>query len=160
MFNDLKQSINNSTIGEGTYVADFVNIYGCTIGRECKIGTFVEIQSGVCIGDRCKVSSHSFICSGVKIGNGVFIGHGVKFINDRFPKAINEDGSLKSASDWDMECTEIGDGASIGTGSVIMCGIRIGAGALVGAGSVVTHDVAPGCVVYGNPAKVHSEEIE
>lgn len=160
MINDLKQSINDSTIGEGTYIADFVNLYGCEIGRECKIGTFVEIQSGACIGNRCKISSHSFICSGVKIGDGVFIGHGVKFINDRFPKAVNDDGSMKTASDWNMECTVVEDGASIGTGAVIMCGIRIGAGSLIGAGSVVTHDVAPGCIVYGNPAIVHSEGIE
>lgn len=152
-----KQSISDAEVGSGTYLADYINLYGCRIGSECKIGAFVEIQRDCVIGDRCKISSHSFICSGVRIGNGVFIGHGVMFTNDRYPKAVNPDGSLMGPSDWTLEETIVEDNVSIGTGSTILCGIKIGRGALIGAGSVVTRDVPAGAVVYGNPARVHKE---
>ena len=152
-----KQSISDAEVGSGTYLADYINLYGCRIGSECKIGAFVEIQRDCVIGDRCKISSHSFICSGVRIGNGVFIGHGVMFTNDRYPKAVNPDGSLMGPADWTLEETIVEDNVSIGTGSTILCGIKIGRGALIGAGSVVTRDVPAGAVVYGNPARVHKE---
>ncbi len=151
----IKQSIHDAKIGEDTYIADFVNLYGCKIGNQCKIGSFVEIQRGAIIGDRCKISSHSFICEGVKIGDGVFIGHGVVFTNDKYPRSVNEQGELATPDDWKMEETVVEDGVSIGSGATILCGIIIGKGALVGAGSVVTKNVPPGVVVYGNPAKIN-----
>ncbi|MCW1914811.1 N-acetyltransferase [Luteolibacter sp. GHJ8] len=132
----------------------FVNLYGCYIGDETSIGTFVEIQKGVRVGARCKISSHSFICEGVRLGDGVFIGHNVSFTNDHYPRAVNADGSLKTAADWVCQRTFVEDGASIGSGSTILSGITIGAGAMVGAGSVVTRDVPPGAVVAGNPARL------
>ncbi len=131
-----------------------VNLYGCTIGAETKIGTFVEIQSGASIGNRCKISSHSFICEGVTIEDGVFIGHGVMFTNDRFPAAVNENGELKSANDWTLETTLVKKRAAIGSGATILPGISIGEGALVAAGSVVTKNVADYMIVAGNPARV------
>lgn len=141
-------------IGEGTRIFAFVNLYGCTIGSESKVGAFVEIQKGVSIGDRCKISSHTFICEGVTIGNGVFVGHNVNFINDKYPRAANADGSLQTEADWSVEPTRVGNGASIGTGSTILCGVTIGENAIVGAGSVVTKDVPAGTVVAGVPARV------
>lgn len=140
-------------IGEGTYVADFVNLYGCSVGNESKIGPFVEIQRNAKIGNRCKVSSHTFICEGVTVEDEVFIGHGVIFVNDKLPRATNDDGSLKTDADWKLELTLIKRGASIGSGAVIMCGVVVGERALVGAGAVVTRDVADGAVVMGNPAR-------
>lgn len=140
-------------MGKGVVIRAFVNLYGCTIGDETRIGTFVEIQKGVRIGARCKVSSHSFICEGVLLGDGVFVGHNVSFTNDRYPRAVNGDGTLKTDADWTCQRTVVEDGASIGSGSTILGGITIGAGAMVGAGSVVTRDVPPGAVVAGNPAK-------
>ena len=148
-----KQSINNVTIGENVVFRDYVNAYQCNIGDNTKIGTFVEIQKNVIIGSNCKISSHSFICEGVTIEDGVFIGHGVMFTNDRFPKSINKDGQLKTESDWTLETTIVKKGASIGTNATILCGITIGENALVGAGSVVTKDVPPNTIVCGNPAK-------
>ena len=131
-----------------------VNLYGCAIGDETKIGAFVEIQKGASVGARCKISSHTFICEGVAIEDEVFVGHGVMFINDRYPKATNSDGSLKGAEDWSVETTRIRLKASIGTNATIMSGITIGEGALIGAGSVVNNDVPDFAIVAGVPARV------
>ena len=144
-------------LGERVKFVDFVNLYGCEIGDDTRIGTFVEIQRGAKIGARCKVSSHTFICEGVRIEDEVFIGHGVMFVNDRYPRAANADGSLKTADDWNCEATLVEAGASIGSGSTILGGLTIGRGAMIGAGSVVTRDVPPLTVVAGNPARVLRE---
>ncbi len=133
---------------------DLVNLYGCTIGDGTKIGAFVEIQRDATIGQNCKVSSHTFICSGVTIDDGVFIGHGVMFINDAYPQAVNPDGSLQSEADWECLETHVRSRASIGSGATIMCGITVGEGALVGAGAVVTRDVQDHAIVAGVPARV------
>ena len=140
-------------LGNDVRIYAFVNLYGCEIGDESKIGTFVEIQKGVRIGKRVKISSHSFICEGVTIEDEVFIGHGVMFINDKYPRSTTESGSLQSEADWVCIPTLIKARASIGSNATILCGVTIGEGAMVGAGSVVTHDVPPGAVVVGNPAK-------
>ena len=134
-------------------MAPFVNLYGCEIGDDTRIGAFVEVQKNVRIGRRCKISTHSFVCSGVSIEDEVFIGHGVVFINDRRPHATNEDGTLQCEKDWRLEATIIRRRASIGSGAIIMCGVEIGEGALVGAGALVTHNVPAGTVVYGIPAR-------
>jgi acetyltransferase-like isoleucine patch superfamily enzyme len=134
-------------------VQAFVNLYGCEIGDLSRIGTFVEVQRGARIGARCKIQSHTFICDGVEIGDEVFVGHGVMFINDKRPRATNDDGGLQTGDDWELQRTVVERGASLGSGSVILGGVRIGEGALVGAGAVVTHDVAPGAVVVGSPAR-------
>jgi acetyltransferase-like isoleucine patch superfamily enzyme len=141
-------------LGKDVRIADFVNLYGCAIGDDSRIGPFVEIQKGAQIGRRCKVSSHSFICEGVEIEDEVFVGHHVVFVNDRIPRAANQDGSLKGDKDWVCVPTRICRRASLGSGAVILCGVTVGEGALVGAGSVVTRDVPPGTVVAGNPARV------
>jgi len=141
-------------LGEGVKIFDFVNLYGCVIGDRTKVGAFVEIQKGVKIGIDCKVSSHTFICEGVEIGNGVFIGHNVSFINDKYPQAVNSDGRMQTDSDWNVVPIKVGDRVSIGTSATIMCGVDIGEGAIVGAGSVVTRDVPKCAIVAGNPAKV------
>jgi UDP-2-acetamido-3-amino-2,3-dideoxy-glucuronate N-acetyltransferase len=133
---------------------DLVNLYGCTIGDDTKIGAFVEIQKDASVGARCKISSHSFICEGVAIEDEVFVGHGVMFINDRYPRAANADGSLKTDADWSVESTRVCRGASIGSGAVIMSGVTIGEGAMIGAGAVVTRDVTARAVVAGVPARV------
>jgi len=133
---------------------ELVNLYGCTIGDGSRIGTFVEIQGGGVVGKKCKIQSHTFICEGVTIEDGVFVGHGVMFINDRFPKALNADDSLQQDGDWTLEKTVVKKGATIGSGATISAGITIGEGALVGAGAVVTHDVPSHAVVVGVPAKV------
>ncbi len=143
--------------GEGVRLAAFVNLYGCTIGDESRVGTFVEIQRGAVIGKRCKIQSHSFICEGVEIGDEVFVGHGVIFINDRRPRATNDDGTLKGNDDWSCERTKVGARASIGSGATILCGVTIGEEALIGAGAVVTHDVPARAVVAGNPARLLRE---
>jgi UDP-2-acetamido-3-amino-2,3-dideoxy-glucuronate N-acetyltransferase len=132
---------------------DQVNLYGCTVGAESRIGSFVEIQKNAFVGARCKISSHTFICEGVHIEDEVFVGHGVMFINDRRPRAANGDGSPQSEADWSVEKTWIKRGASIGSNATIMSGVTIGEGALVGAGAVVTKDVAPGTTVAGVPAR-------
>jgi UDP-2-acetamido-3-amino-2,3-dideoxy-glucuronate N-acetyltransferase len=141
-------------LGKDVRIAPFVNLYGCSIGDETTVGSFVEVQREASIGKRCKISSHTFICSGVEIEDEVFVGHGVVFINDRHPSATNSDGSRKGDGDWTMERTFIRRRAAIGSGAVIMCGIEIGEGALVAAGALVTHDVPPGGVVKGDPARV------
>lgn len=141
-------------LGKDVQIYDFVNLYGCEIGDGTRIGTFVEIQRGAKVGQRVKVSSHTFICEGVEIEDHVFIGHGVTFINDRYPRAVTEAGELQGAEDWTVIPTRVRRGASIGSGSTILCGIEIGEDAVVGAGSVVTHDVAPRTVVAGNPARI------
>ena len=132
---------------------DLVNLYGCDVGDETRIGSFVEIQGGAKIGARCKISSHTFICEGVTIEDEVFIGHGVMFTNDRFPRATADDGRLQGPADWKMETTRVGHRASIGSNATILCGVCIGKGATVGAGSVVTRDVPPSAVVAGVPAR-------
>jgi acetyltransferase-like isoleucine patch superfamily enzyme len=147
------QRIENAKLGEGVIIRDFVNLYGCEIGDNSRIGAFVEIQAGSFIGKNVKVSSHSFICTGVTIDDDVFIGHNVSFINDRFPRATT-DGKLQTAEDWRCVPTVVKRGASIGTSATILCGITIGENAIVGAGSVVTRDVPADSVVVGNPARV------
>ena len=141
-------------LGENIQIHDFVNLYGCEIGDNTKIGAFVEIQKGVKIGKNCKISTHSFICEGVTIEDAVFVGHHVVFINDRYPRATNEYGELQTETDWAVQPTVVKHGASIGSGSVILCSITIGENAIVGAGSVVTKDVPPNAVVVGSPARV------
>jgi acetyltransferase-like isoleucine patch superfamily enzyme len=131
-----------------------VNLYGCSIGDETKIGAFVEIQKNAEIGARCKISSHTFICEGVSVEDEVFIGHGVMFINDRYPRATNADGSLQTEADWNVERTRVRRGASVGSGATVMSGVTIGENALVGAGAVVTKDVPPFAIVLGVPARV------
>jgi len=140
-------------LGENVIVRDFVNLYGCQIGDNSKVGTFVEIQKGVTIGKNCKISSHTFICEGVTIEDDVFIGHNVSFINDRYPRSTT-DGRLQTEADWSVEGTVIKRGASIGTSVTILCGVVIGEDAIVGAGSVVTRDVPPRTIVAGNPARM------
>jgi UDP-2-acetamido-3-amino-2,3-dideoxy-glucuronate N-acetyltransferase len=133
---------------------DLVNLYGCTIGDGTKIGAFVEIQGGAEIGRQCKISSHTFICEGVALEDGVFVGHGVMFTNDPYPRAVNEDGSLQTAADWACVPTRVKARASIGSNATILCGITVGEGALVGAGAVVTKDVPPYAIVAGVPARI------
>ena len=144
----------NVKLGRDVKIYAYVNLYGCEIGDESKIGTFVEIQKGVTIGRRVKVSSHTFICEGVTIEDGVFIGHSVIFINDRYPRAVTEDGELQTEADWECTPTLVRRGASIGSNATILCGLTIGEEAIVGAGSVVTHDVPPRTIVAGNPAHI------
>jgi acetyltransferase-like isoleucine patch superfamily enzyme len=140
-------------VGDGVLFHHFVNVYGCSIGDHTKVGSFVEIQKNVFIGKRCKISSHTFICEGVHIADNVFVGHNVTFINDKYPEAVNGNGRLQTQEDWAVIETHVGKGASIGSGSTIMCGIRIGDAAVIGAGSVVTKDVEPDTIVAGNPAR-------
>jgi UDP-2-acetamido-3-amino-2,3-dideoxy-glucuronate N-acetyltransferase len=147
-------------LGKDVRLAAFVNLYGCTIGDESRVGTFVEIQRGAIIGRRCKIQSHTFICEGVEIADEVFVGHGVMFTNDLLPRATNQDGSLKGGDDWKCETTRIGRRASIGSGATLLCGITIGEEALIGAGAVVTKDVPARAVVVGNPARVIRHEVE
>jgi acetyltransferase-like isoleucine patch superfamily enzyme len=141
-------------LGKGVKLSKFINLYGCEIGDETKIGAFVEIQKGAHIGRRCKVSSHTFICEGVTIEDNVFIGHSVTFINDSYPRSTTGDGELQTEADWKVETTRIQRGASIGSGSTILSRVTVGENAIVGAGSVVTRDVPPNVIVAGNPAKV------
>ncbi len=152
--NNDKQSLNNVTIGENVRIFNFVNAYGCSIDDGSKVGAFVEIQKGVFIGKNCKISSHSFLCEGVNIEDNVFIGHGVMFTNDLFPRATNPDGSQQTDADWKVIETHVKKGASIGSNATILCGITIGENALIGAGSVVTRDVPPNTIVAGSPARI------
>ncbi len=141
-------------LGKDVKVYDFVNMYGCEIGDRTKIGTFVEIQKGVKIGADCKVSSHTFICEGVTVEDGVFVGHNVSFINDKYPRSTNPDGAMQTEADWAVVKTLVKKGASIGTSTTVLCGVTIGENAIVGAGSVITKDVPPNSVVAGVPARV------
>ncbi|MDC1213947.1 N-acetyltransferase [Rhodospirillales bacterium] len=133
---------------------DLVNLYGCFVGDETRIGPFVEIQAGVRIGKKCKISSHSFICEGVEIADGVFIGHGVMFTNDTYPRALNPDGSIKGGGDWELQRSTVGQGASIGSNATILPGVRIGENAMIAAGAVVVSDVPPNTIAAGVPCKV------
>jgi acetyltransferase-like isoleucine patch superfamily enzyme len=140
-------------LGRDVIIHHFVNLYGCEIGDESRIGSFVEIQKRARIGRRCKISSHTFICEGVEIEDEVFVGHGVVFINDKFPRATTAEGRLQTDDDWQAIPTVVKRGASIGSGATILCGVTIGENAIVGAGAVVTRDVAGGTTVVGNPAR-------
>jgi len=144
-------------LGQAVKIYAFVNLYGCEIGDESRIGTFVEIQKGVKVGKRVKISSHTFICEGVTIEDNVFIGHGVMFINDKYPRATAEGGTPQTEADWECIQTVIKKGASIGSNATILCGITVGECSIVGAGSVVTHDVPSGAIVAGNPARILRE---
>jgi len=146
--------LNDVTFGSGVVVHAFANLYGCTIGDETRIGPFVEIQRGARVGARCKIQSHAFVCDGVTIEDEVFVGHGVLFVNDRTPRATNETGELQGADDWELLRTVVESRASLGSGAVVLGGVRIGAGALVGAGAVVTRDIPAGETVAGVPARV------
>ncbi len=141
-------------LGKDVTIFDFVNLYGCEIGDETRIGTFVEIQRGAKVGRRVKISSHTFICEGVELEDHVFVGHNVTFINDRYPRAVNAHGELQTDHDWKVVSTIVRRGASIGSGSTILCGVEIGEGAIGGAGSVVTRSVPAGTIAAGNPARV------
>lgn len=141
-------------LGKGVRIFGFTNLYGCEIGDDVKIGTFVEIQKGARIGSRCKISSHTFICEGVVLEDEVFVGHNVTFINDLYPRSTNGEGQLQTEADWKCVPTLVKTGASIGSGATLLCGITVGAWAVIGAGSVVTRDVPPHAVVAGNPARV------
>lgn len=152
--NNDKQSLQNVRLGKDVKIYNFVNAYGCSIGDGTKVGTFVEIQKGATIGKNCKISSHTFICEGVHIADNVFIGHNVTFINDKYPQATNDDGSLQTEDDWQCIETHVEEGVSIGSSVTILCGVRIGKKAIVGAGSVVTRDVPNNAVVAGNPARL------
>lgn len=149
-----KQSLKNVKVGKNVKIFNFVNAYGCSIDDNSKIGAFVEIQKGATIGKNCKISSHTFICEGVHIKDGVFVGHNVSFINDKYPKSVNEDGSMLTDEDWELIETIVEDRASIGTSSTILCGVKIGKNAIIGAGSIVNKDVPDNVVVAGNPAKI------
>lgn len=152
--NTEKLSLNNVTLGKDVRIYDYVNAYGCSIDAGTKVGTFVEIQKGASIGKNCKISSHSFICEGVHIEDNCFIGHGVMFTNDLFPRATNPDGTQQTESDWNLVETFVKQGASIGSNATILAGITIGKNAMIGAGAVVTKDVPDNAVVAGNPAKI------
>lgn len=150
--------IDDVTFGENVVVSAFTNLYGCRIGDNSRIGPFVEIQRGAVVGADCKIQSHSFICTGVVIEDRVFVGHGTIFVNDKYPRATT-DGRLQTEDDWELLQTMVEQGAAIGSGALILGGVRIGRGALVGAGAVVTRDLAPGEVVAGNPARSRPQEL-
>jgi acetyltransferase-like isoleucine patch superfamily enzyme len=141
-------------LGRDVRLSKFINLYGCEVGDETKIGAFVEIQKNAVVGKRCKISSHTFVCEGVTIEDNVFVGHGVTFINDSYPRATNEDGSLQTEADWKVERTIVKKGASIGSGATILSNVTIGEGAIIGAGAVVTEDVAARAIVAGSPARL------
>lgn len=157
---DFSRIADDVELGEGVQLYGFVNLYGCRIGAQSKVGTFVEIQRGACIGERCKISSHTFICEGVTIEDEVFVGHGVMFTNDLQPRATREDGEPCGPKDWTLVETRVKRRASIGSGAVILAGVTIGEGALVGAGAVVTRDVPAGATAVGNPARVQERRGE
>jgi acetyltransferase-like isoleucine patch superfamily enzyme len=142
------------TLGKNVKLSKFINLYGCTIGDNTKIGAFVEIQKNVTVGKNCKIQSHTFICEGVVIEDNAFVGHGVTFINDKYPRATIASGALQTEADWKVEPTIVKKGASVGSGATVLCNVTIGENAIVGAGSVVTKDVPPNTIVAGNPAKI------
>ena len=150
----MKKCAQDVHLGDGVQIADFVNLYGCSIGSATKIGPFVEIQKGATVGNNCKISSHTFICEGVTIEDNVFVGHNVTFINDRYPRSTTPNGRLKGDGDWVCTPTLVKRGASIGSSATILCGVTVGENAIVGAGSVVTKDVPSDMIVAGNPARV------
>jgi UDP-2-acetamido-3-amino-2,3-dideoxy-glucuronate N-acetyltransferase len=150
--------INGVEFGRDVVVQSFTNLYGCRIGDNTKVGPFVEIQQGVIVGANCKIQSHAFICEGVELEDEVFVGHGTLFINDKFPRATDGSGVMKTEKDWTLLQTVVEQGASLGSGSIVMGGVRIGAGAIVGAGAVVTRDVGPGETVAGVPARARGPE--
>ncbi len=150
----MKKISDDVKLGQEVKIYDFVNLYGCEIGSHTKIGTFVEIQKGTKIGNNCKISSHTFICEGVTIEDNVFVGHGVTFINDMYPRAITEDGTLQTDADWVCIPTVVKAGAAVGSAATLLCGITVGENAVIGAGSVVTKDVPANTIVAGNPAMV------
>ncbi len=152
--NNDKQSLNNVKVGKDVRIFNFVNAYGCSIDDNSKVGAFVEIQKGATIGKNCKISSHTFICEGVHIEDNVFVGHGVMFTNDLFPRATRPDGTPQTEADWKLVETFIKKGASIGSNATILCGVTIGENAMVGAGAMVTKDVPANTIVAGNPARV------
>jgi acetyltransferase-like isoleucine patch superfamily enzyme len=152
--NDFRCIADDVKLGKGVKLAQFVNLYGCEIGDHTKLGTFVEIQKNARVGARCKISSHTFVCEGVSIEDNVFVGHGVVFINDIYPRATSETGELQTEKDWKVETTLVKRGASIGSGATVLARVTIGENAIVGAGSVVTRDVPPNTIVAGNPARV------
>ena len=154
MIGNFSTVTDNVILGKNVKIFHYVNLYGCEIGDDTKVGSYVEIQAGAKIGKRCKVSSHTFVCDGVTIGDNCFIGHGVMFINDRNPRSVNASGELAGDADWLMENTVVGDNVSIGTGAVIMCGINIGDNSVIAAGAVVTKDVPKNCTVVGVPARI------
>jgi len=145
---------SNVKLGKDVKLSKFINLYGCEIGDETKIGAFVEIQKNASVGKRCKISSHTFICEGVTIEDNVFIGHGVMFVNDSYPRATAANGGLQTEADWKVEKTIVKKGASVGSGATILANLCVGENAIVGAGAVVTKDVPPNTIVAGNPAKV------
>ena len=149
-----KKNINNVKLGKDVKIFDFVNLYGCSIDDNSKVGAFVEIQKNATIGKNCKISSHTFICEGVHIEDNVFVGHNVTFINDKYPRSTTEDGGIQTESDWQVVETFIKKGASIGSSSTILCGVTVGENAIVGAGAVVTKDVPANAIAAGVPAKV------
>jgi acetyltransferase-like isoleucine patch superfamily enzyme len=149
-FNSIAPSVK---LGKDVRLSKFINMYGCEIGDETKVGAFVEIQKNARVGKRCKISSHTFICEGVEIEDNVFVGHSVTFINDSYPRATTAEGELQTEADWKVEVTRVCKGASIGSGSTILSNVTIGENAIIGAGSVVTKDVPPNAIVAGNPAK-------
>jgi acetyltransferase-like isoleucine patch superfamily enzyme len=154
-----KKNINNVKLGKDVKIFDFVNLYGCSIDDYSKVGTFVEIQKNASVGKHCKISSHTFICEGVHIEDNVFIGHNVTFINDKYPRSTNVDGSMQTESDWRVVETWIKKGASVGSSSTILCGVTVGENAIVGAGSVVTKDVPPNTIVAGVPARPLKKKV-
>jgi acetyltransferase-like isoleucine patch superfamily enzyme len=154
-----KKNINNVKMGKDVKIFDFVNLYGCSIDDNTKVGAFVEIQKNVNIGKNCKISSHSFICEGVNIEDNVFVGHNVTFINDKYPRATAADGGLQTEADWVVVETNIKKGASIGSSATILCGVTVGENAIIGAGSVVTKDVPANAVVAGVPARIIKSKI-
>jgi acetyltransferase-like isoleucine patch superfamily enzyme len=152
--NDYQCVTPDVKLGVNVKLGKFINLYGCAIGDNTKVGAFVEIQKNALVGKNCKISSHTFICEGVSIEDSVFIGHSVTFINDSYPRSANDDGQLKTEKDWKLERTLVKQGASIGSGCTILANVTVGENAIVGAGSVVTKDVPPNVIVAGNPAKV------
>ena len=149
-----KKIASSVVLGQNIVLNDFINLYGCKIDDDTKIGPFVEVQKNAFIGKRCKISSHTFVCEGVTIEDDVFVGHGVMFINDKYPRATSDSGELQTEEDWEVIHTVVKKGASIGSNATLLCGVTVGAGAIVGAGSVVTRDVPGNTIVAGNPARV------